>query len=613
MKNKKVLLIIIVFLIVVLIGFAGAYAYIALDVFKTPKQLFAKYLDNQITQAKTINMGALGTVKEKIKNEVSEIELEMKADDEYDEIMSGLKIGLKRNPATSSASLALKYSNSENENFANYELYADKEKLALKIPELNEKFFSIQINTIIEQLNKYIKENELSEKEIDLSVEKIDKYKTEFIALYNKYTEYVKNTYLTDNRFTAEKDVQIDVDGTAMTANAYIFNLSYAEFYDIIKDVCTKLLDEPTVKEILSEEKITDIKEQLDEIEDIEEGNLKVCLYAKSGKTVKVEIKANDEIVAEFMIIGRSGTQTDIIINTSELKSETTEVRMTQKILYTINVDSSDTTTTTITSSTTYNKDDIEALKNKNKADDDSNDYASFTYSDEWLEEEYKDITATQKMTTTLNGDNAISKMVLDDTVVDEMKINYKFGSNVKFPVLDDSIVLEDYINDQTKLTGLLMECSGNLLQHPDTLLGSLGSQTLAGNNDLLSGNIFGGNLQSNTNSSDNEVSTQESTPNDTYKENLEELITDALKDCLDSYQRDLEEDANANIADYLTVNKISEMILSSSVKNLELVDGLTLKCNYFDDIYYITLELNADPLSVGKVEAYTESEYEEL
>lgn len=308
MKNKKFLLIIIIFLIVILVAFAGVYAYIALDVFKTPKQLFGKYLDNQVDQVQNANMGVLKTVKDNLKTNTSETELEMKFGSEDDSGTSQVKIGLKQDPVNSVGGITIKYTNN-NEEIANYEFYANKEKVAAKIPELNDKVFAIKMDTLIEQGEKYLKENNLTDEEYTFSLDDIEKYKNEFKTIYNKYLEDVK-THFTDDKFTVEKNVEVDVNGTAISANRYGFNLKVSEFKDITIDLLTKFSNEQILSDFLSEEQIADFKDSItqlkDNLEDTDvinqEDIIKLCVYESSGKTVKVELRINDDILAEFMV-----------------------------------------------------------------------------------------------------------------------------------------------------------------------------------------------------------------------------------------------------------------------------------------------------------------------
>lgn len=226
------------------------------------------------------------------------------------------------------------------------------------------------------------------------------------------------------------------------------------------------------------------------------------------------------------------------------------------------------------------------------------------------IEEEYKDTNTSQKVTITLNGEKGTCKISLDafkdhGIEISKMQVNYKFGSQVTFLDLSDTIDLEDYIENETKAAGLLMECIGNLQEHPNSLLGSLMQ--------------LGSGLPSGTTYFDDDEDTLDgsfsSTPSslDNNKEKIELLVKDAIDDCLESYKRDLEEDENTNIADYLTVNKISEMILSSVISDLELIDGETLKLKYNEDVYYVKLVLNGDTLKVDDAKAYTENEYQSL
>lgn len=602
MKNKKIIVVILVFLIVILAAFAGVYAYIALDILKTPKQLFGKYLDNQIYQVQNANTGVLKTIQENLKNNNSETELEVKLDSEE---KSQIKIGFKKDSANSEGGITVKYS-SNDEEIANYEFYANKEKIAAKIPELNDKPFAIKFETLIEQGEKYIEENSITDKDYNFSLEDIERYKNELKKIYNKYLEDVKANF-TDDKFTAEKKVEVNVNGTAMTANRYSFNLKTSELKNIMINLLENFSNEEILSDFLTEDQILEVKNTISKIKDNlddtdlldidQESTLKLCVYEASGKTVKVELKVDEEIVAEFMVVKPSEAETNIILSSFNKKSDTNEVGVTNTLTYSINVENETTTSVTVKTLVDYSEEDVEALKKEYE------DQEYSFYTPEMIEERYKDTNTSQKVTFTLNGEKATCKLSLDafkdlGIQISKMQVNYKFGSEVKFLDLKDAINLEDYIDNEEKASELMMECIQNLQEHPNSLLNNASS--------TIEDTSF-----SEYDDSDNYSFSPSSTDYD--KERIEELVKDALDDCLDSYKRDLEEDENTNIADYLTVNKISEMILSSFVSDLELIDGETLKCEYMDEVYYIKLVLNADTLKVDKATAYTESEYENL
>lgn len=603
MKNKKALLVIMVLLVLILIACIGAYAYIALDVFKTPKQLFGKYLDNQIVQVKDINMGALKTVSENLKNTASETEYDMEVKSDYDDETMKFKLALKSDPINSVAMATLKMNTGENK-LANYSLYADKEKIGLKIPEVNNKYFSVKINTILDETQKFLEEQNLTEKTIELNTENIEKYKNEFKDLYKKYLEEVKLNF-TDDKFLAEKNITVDVNGKNISANRYSFNINVAQLGNISVDILNKISDEPILSDFMNEEEISEFKEVItyidEKIKSINEDtaennkNLKFCVYESSGKTVKSEIQVDEEVIAEFMLEKISDNETNIIVNTIKTKKSDGDVGIKSTMIYSILVENENVTTVSTTENNTYIKEDIEALKNSYKDSDLS------YYSEDMIEERYKDETTTQKVTTTLNGEKATSKITLNQSEdlgykFSKMQINYKFGTEVSFDDLNDAINLEDYKDDEEKLNELFAECMENLQNNPDTLLGSL----------VIS------NINSDDESDEESYDSYSTLTADDYdKERIETLIKDALDDCLDSYKRDLEEDENTNISDYLTVEKVSEMILSSFVSDIEFIDGSTLKCNYYDEVYYVELVLNGDTLKVDEVTAYTEEEYE--
>lgn len=601
MKKKKALLTVIIFLVLILVAFVGVYAYITLDIFRTPKELFGKYLNNQIEQAKNIDMGALKTISDNLKTTTSETQYNMQIEDEDTDSVREVKLSFKADPINSISMLTFNINN-DDEEFANYSIYADKEKVGISIPELNEKYFSIEINKMLEKVQDYAKENNLIENDnLELSTESIEKYKNEFKTLYNKYLEEIKTNFTDDDKFSAEKNVEVDVNGTTISANRYTFSITGTEIVNIATDVTNQISEEEVLLDFMTKDQISNLKEKMLEYLDMidTQMTLKVCVYENSGTAIKVEIQTNDEIVAEFMIVKPSDTETNVIANMFYIKENEGEVGKTQSILYSVNVEDANTTTVTTTSSVTYNKEDIKALEDYYTQND--------IYYDVSIEEEYEDTSTTQKVTTTLNGETATSKLstkALEDLgyEVSKMQINYSFGSQVTFDTLDDTIDLGDYLDDAGKMSELLIECTQNLQDNPNTLLGSL----------FAIYSSFGNITPTMQDSYDDEDVSDYYTV-DFKKEEIEELVTDAIDDCLESYQRDLEEDENTNISDYLTVNKISEMMLSSLVTDIEFVDGATIKCIYDSDTYYISLVINADTLEVDEATAYTESEYEDM
>lgn len=597
MKNKKILLIIIVFLIVILAAFAGVYAYIALDIFKSPKQLFAKYANNQYEQVKNVNLGAFGTVRENLKTKLSQTEYEAKVDVDEENTVQ-VKGTLKLDPTNYIGEGNLKVNQNDTE-LLNYSLYLDQEKIAVRIPELNDKYFSAEYDTLIEELESRLN-FELPKEISELSIDKLKEYKEEFVTLFNKYLDKTKEK-LTDDKFSADKNVEVDVNGVKLTANKYTLALSEKDVLSMISEYSSEIAEESIFAEILSEDvlaefkdSVADMKDSINEAMEEADGTFKVCIYENSGNAVKVEVLVDDEITTELMLVKTSENENTIIVNNVTKKSEEGTVGSNQTMLYTINVENENTTTVTSTTSIAYDKEDISQLKEYY----DKQGYYYYTEDD--IDEMYKDSKTTQKVTTTLNGDTATSKISLDmpeelGYSISKLQLNYKFGDQVKLDDLSDAIKLENYVDDQDKQKELMMECMQNLQNNPNSLIGMF----VNSNSSSSSG------FETDTNSpifSDME--------ND-YKENLEEDITDVLEACLDSYKRDLEEDENTNIGDYLTITKMSEMSLNSSLSNLEFVDSSTIKCSYFDDTYYVNISIDGSTLSVSDVTAYTEDEYE--
>lgn len=618
--KKRIILVIIIFLLIMLVAFAGVYAYITLDLFRTPKQLFGKYLDNQIEQINNMNTGALKTVTENLKAAPSQTEysMDLKSNDDDISLSYNQTVILDPENFTGMIKLNTTLESMDMEEYIteedleevpelpleimDYTLYGNKDKVVLKIPELNEKYFSIKTDTILEKAQETLESKNISN--VELSKENIERYKNEFKNLYNKYLEEIK-TQFTDDKFSADKNVEVDVNGTKLTANRYTFSIPTTELKTIIIDLLTKISDEPILAEFIPEEQISSFKDNISTLTDDvdvlqEDATLKLCVYENSGNTVKIELKVNDDVLAEMMTTRVSDSEVNLIINVIKRKTEEGEVGTTQTIMYSVNSENENTTTATTTTSIIYEKEDIEELKKYYEEE------GYYYYTSESIDETYKDQTTSQTVKTTVNGNTATSQISINNPDQDEdsmqisnIKIKYQFNITPKFDKFEDVIELDEYLDDETKLMELVTECMQNLQNNQNTFLGNIYTNYMSFSNSFTN---------MNTNIS-NELSVEDNQD----KEKVEELVSDALNACLDSYKRDLEEDENTNIADYLTVNKISEMILSSRISNLELIDGSTLKCTYDDEVYYVSLIFNSETLKVDTATAYTESEYQDL
>ena len=74
-KAKKIILVVIIILLILLGGMV--YAYFATDIFKTPKQLFVKYLANNITQLSEFNLEPYNETFKKMEENKTEIDLDI--------------------------------------------------------------------------------------------------------------------------------------------------------------------------------------------------------------------------------------------------------------------------------------------------------------------------------------------------------------------------------------------------------------------------------------------------------------------------------------------------------------------------------------------------------
>ena len=74
-KKSKKNIIAIIMVLIVIIGCGLAYAYTKTDIFKTPQQLFKKYLADNVNQLENMNFNPLAEILEKMENEPVETNL----------------------------------------------------------------------------------------------------------------------------------------------------------------------------------------------------------------------------------------------------------------------------------------------------------------------------------------------------------------------------------------------------------------------------------------------------------------------------------------------------------------------------------------------------------
>lgn len=362
MKNKKILIIPIV-IIILLVALAGvsAFLYFKTDLFKSPKQLFFKYLGESVSSTKNFNYDkSLANYKElSQKSSKSTGEITGSITDNSSNTSSSSKsiedainnskieYSIESIPSKNKyhASIKPNYNDSE---ITNLELLADNDSYGAKCTDLYDKYVYFENNNLKTLVSKF----GIDSKYIPDKLEKVDIYellnisadsRTQIVDRYQKLLD----SKLTKDMFTSNKKVTTSVNGTNVKANAYTLTINSEHAYDILLSFFQTLKDDDQTLDLIIEKceksgvtkayetqeniqssiysissdnnddeiQITFTKDSLkDDIQTLIESlqdskdnfsadeSVQIIVYSYKGKTAKIEFKNGSDETSAFSI-----------------------------------------------------------------------------------------------------------------------------------------------------------------------------------------------------------------------------------------------------------------------------------------------------------------------
>jgi len=362
MKNKKILIIPIV-IIILLVALAGvsAFLYFKTDLFKSPKQLFFKYLGESVSSTKNFNYDkSLANYKElSQKSSKSTGEITGSITDNSSNTSSSSKsiedainnskieYSIESIPSKNKyhASIKPTYNDSE---ITNLELLTDNDSYGAKCTDLYDKYVYFENNNLKTLVSKF----GIDSKYIPDKLEKVDIYellnisadsRTQIVDRYQKLLD----SKLTKDMFTSNKKVTTSVNGTNVKANAYTLTINGEHAYDILLSFFQTLKDDDQTLDLIIEKceksgvtkayetqeniqssiysissdnnddeiQITFTKDSLkDDIQTLIESlqdskdnfsadeSVQIIVYSYKGKTAKIEFKNGSDETSAFSI-----------------------------------------------------------------------------------------------------------------------------------------------------------------------------------------------------------------------------------------------------------------------------------------------------------------------
>ncbi len=574
-KAKKIILIIIILLLIILGGYA--YAYLATDIFKTPEELFTKYLANNVEQLKDFNLKPFDETIKKMVTDPAELNIDVNCKSDEPEVEVKLDVNVKSDPVNKKESFTMEMKNNGN-HFLAFDSIVTSDAFGIHVKELHDKYITVENR----DLKKLAETFGLDEETIDQIPDKIPEGKVlsdeDIETLKNLKEKYCKRILeqIDSSYYSVEKDVTVNVNGTDIKANKYALTMSEKEFLTIILNTLDELIADPDFVGLYeNDSQLDEIKEQIEklkeEIDELGDETVVIAVYEENKKAVKTEFVI-DEDKAEFIVNNDS-----IIINVeSDLDSASIVI--------------------TNTFDGTQGDLSIEFI------DNDDND---------------NNVKVTVK--STKNDDNVESTIELEGEEFEESELKYDISFSIKFnPNLEiddltnsNSIVINDYT--QEDFTELFMEIIANITksveEEPYSFVGTMYSYV---NRFSSMSNTNLSNLDSNTSNLYNEDNNDRDSSNETIrfgdlsdtdmkKASVESEIKTALENKLLDYHMAAISNEEENPADYLTIDKIQEEC--NSEYKLELIDGNTIKCTLDNDVFYAKISIDGNEWELTDIE----------
>jgi len=598
-KTTKIILIIII-LAIILAG--TAYAYVSTDILKTEKQLFAKYLINNIEQLAEFNIEPYGSVFEKNKNENLQIKIngEVIEEDNKGTIDSAISIDSNLRKCN------INYDSKINEDeFAKIDMVLSDEILGIKINGIHDKYLSIKNENLKEVLKRFgIEENELDKipDKIDfsgntnVSVKKIEK--TEKIL--KKHSKVFRDL-LEKGEYEKNKGVEVEINNETFKTDKYTCSIFEKEVIKTMLTFANNVINDKEFINLynneLGSDTLTELQENITyfmEETEIEENDSKITIgvYEYKGKTIKTDIVMEESEM--FFFILNSKNNSTILLSSKEKMPEDEEIYYprSEHIIRIQNNINGENGQLIFETEHKYDKKDIEMLNKREQEENEEYEYWSNMDYSEW----YEDSSQKYIINSVKKDDNNIETNLdlsdSDEGIETEIKINVVFGNTIKFKELNEenSLILNDYTKEDLEKLGeeLSSNAEKTAQENPEWFL----SFFFLLNDPILSTDEYN---------------------KEQLSQDIKEALNLTIEDSIDSYNSSEQTISRTEYTGkFLTIENIKQNC-TYTISELENIGNNTFKVIYFDDEVYfakITLTENDGNITVENVEIFTEEEY---
>ena len=331
MRGKRILVIFIIIILLLALAGIGAYLYIATDVFKIDKQLFSKYISQNV---ETINQLADSQTQKTINdlNNQEKYEATVKLKTTYSE---GGEVSSSLNDLSATIDVqkdqADKYFYADgqvllgDQKYLESELIKDQGTYGVRFTDVVKQFISVKDDNNLETVASDLGTDSLTLEKIMNVIDGTSDVEEEVISdsdsqkLKEKYSKIIIDT-ISSGTFKSNKNAVITYNNNTVKTKAYTVTLSKEQVENMLVQILNQLKTESIIIDKLDAQKemyqgyIDQLIEKLTEETDVPE--VKITVYEKDNVTIRTvfEIGLNKVTVENTNTNGKINSRIQIAV-----------------------------------------------------------------------------------------------------------------------------------------------------------------------------------------------------------------------------------------------------------------------------------------------------------
>ena len=331
MRGKRILVIFIIIILLLALAGIGAYLYIATDVFKIDKQLFSKYISQNV---ETINQLADSQTQKTINdlNNQEKYEATVKLKTTYSE---GGEVSSSLNDLSATIDVqkdqADKYFYADgqvllgDQKYLESELIKDQGTYGVRFTDVVKQFISVKDDNNLETVASDLGTDSLTLEKIMNVIDGTSDVEEEVISdsdsqkLKEKYSKIIIDT-ISSGTFKSNKNAVITYNNNTVKTKAYTVTLSKEQVENMLVQILNQLKTESIIIDKLDAQKemyqgyIDQLIEKLTEETDVPE--VKITVYEKDNFTIRTvfEIGLNKVTVENTNTNGKINSRIQIAV-----------------------------------------------------------------------------------------------------------------------------------------------------------------------------------------------------------------------------------------------------------------------------------------------------------